>query len=182
MGMRMHATGRERGLVLLELLVAGCVLAILAALAAPGFVSIHERLKLRSAVEALTAGLYTARAEAFRRGGHVTLAQSGSADCMPAAGNSRWGCGWTVFADADEDGARDPADDLILADQPPPGIDITQSNARTALKLNAWGQFSGQQGVGFALRSRVRQDLVAVICISSGGRVRSIVGASRCPG
>ena len=179
---RKSATGRERGLVLLELLVGGCVLAILAALAAPGFVAISERLKLRSAVDALTASLYAARAEAYKRGGHVTLAQSTASDCVPTQGNSRWRCGWTLFADADEDGVRDVGDELILAEQPPPGIDVAQSSDRTALKLNAWGQFSGQQGVGFVLSSRARSDLVTVICISSGGRVRSVAGASRCPG
>jgi len=179
---RKSASRRERGLVLVELLVAGCVLAILAALAAPAFTAISERLKLRSAVDALTSSLYTARAEAYKRGGHVTLAQSTAPDCAPAQGNSRWRCGWSVFADADEDGVRDAGDELILAEQPPPGIDVAQSSGRSALKLNAWGQFSGQQGVGFVLSSRVRSELVTVICISSGGRVRSIAGASRCPG
>lgn len=176
------APGRERGVVLLELLMAGCVLAILAALAAPGFVATAERLKLRSAVDALTSSLYTARAEAYKRGGHVAVAPDGAAECEPADGSSRWGCGWTVFADADEDGVREAGEDVIVAEQAPPGIDIVQTQKRASLRLNAWGQFSGQVGVGFMLSSRARKDLAAVICISSGGRVRSIMGADQCPG
>ena len=182
MSKRMSAPWRERGQVLLELLVAGCVLAILAALAAPGFVAISERLKLRSAVSALTASLYAARAESLKRGGHVTLARTGSADCDAGGDNASWGCGWTVFADTDEDAQRDADDELILAEHPPPGIDVTQTASRAALRLNAWGQFSGQQGVGFVLKSRARQDVATAVCISSGGRVQSFAGASQCPG
>jgi len=179
---RERAPRRERGLVLLELLVAVCVLAILAALAAPSFAAISERQKLRAAVDALTTSLYTARAEAYKRGGHVTLAQSSAPDCVPGEGNSRWRCGWTLFADADEDGVRDSGDELILAEHLPPGIDIRQTSERRALKLNAFGQFSGQQGLGFVLSSEARKDMATAICISSGGRVQRFAGASRCPG
>ena len=179
---RERAPRRQHGLVLLELLVAGCVLAILAALAAPSFAAISERLKLRTAVDALTTSLYAARAEAYKRGGHVTLAQSSAPDCAPGAGNSRWRCGWTLFTDADEDGVRDAGDELIAAERLPPGIDVRQTSERTALKLNAFGQFSGQQGLGFVLSSQARKELSTAICISSGGRVQRYAGASRCPG
>ena len=77
---RKSASRRERGLVLVELLVAGCVLAILAALAAPAFTAISERLKLRSAsaIEARTlpASKSARRPSFFTTAGKVTSGRS----------------------------------------------------------------------------------------------------------
>ncbi|MBS0451677.1 MAG: GspH/FimT family pseudopilin [Proteobacteria bacterium] len=110
---RSQAPIRTRGLVLLELLVAGCVLALLIALAAPSFAAISDRWKVRNAADTLTSSLYTARAEAFRRGGGVTLARSNLEGCTAGSGNSHWDCGWAAFVDANENGKRDEADELL---------------------------------------------------------------------
>ena len=178
-----HAPRYARGLVLLEVLVAVGVLGVLAALAAPSFAAISERLKVRTAVQALTSSLYAARAEAFKRGGHVTLARSASRpDCDAGTDGSQWRCGWELFTDQDEDGTRDAADDLLQVTQPPPGIEVIQTGRRAALKLNAWGQFNGLGALGFVLRSRADANAVSVICLSSGGRLQSWSGMDRCPG
>ncbi|MGR4868086.1 GspH/FimT family protein [Variovorax sp. LARHSF232] len=178
-----HAPRHARGLVLLEALVAVGVLAVLAALAAPSFAAISERLKVRTAVQALTSSLYAARAEAFKRGGHVTLARNGSRpDCDAGSDGAQWRCGWEIFTDQDEDGARDAADELLQVGQPPPGIEVFQTARRAAFKLNAWGQFNGLGALGFVLRSRADADAVSVICVSSGGRLQSWSGVDRCPG
>ena len=173
---------RACGLVLLELLIAVAVLAVLAAVAVPSFAALSERMKLRTAVDALTSSLYAARAEAYKRGGHVTVARNtGAAGCEAGGGPARWDCGWTVFADADEDGTRDPGDEPILSGQPPPGIHVTQSSGRAALKLNAWGQFSGLTGLRFVVQSGTSASVVSAVCISSGGRVQAWTGVDRCP-
>ena len=172
---------RARGLVLLELLVAGCVLAVLAAIAVPSFAAISERVKLRTAADALTTSLYAARGEAYRRGGHVTIARSMSTGCESRDGPSQWQCGWIVFADADEDGTRDADEDLIQAGHPPQGVEVTQTSGRPFLKLNAWGQFNGLTGLRFVVRSRTNASAVSAICISSGGRVQTWPGVDKCP-
>lgn len=52
-----QAAPKACGLALLEALVAASVLAVLAALAAPSFAALSERMKLRSGVQALTSSL-----------------------------------------------------------------------------------------------------------------------------
>lgn len=176
---RSPAPARQCGLVLLEVLVAGCVLALLAALAAPSFAAVSERLKVRTAVDSLSASLYAARAEALKRGGYVSLSKDSGADCQGTLG---WSCGWTAFVDDDEDGRRDDGEELLFIEQPPPGIEITQTRKLSVLKLNAWGQFNGLGALGFVLRSRASAKAVSVICISSGGRLQSWFGEEECPG
>ena len=168
------------GLVLLELLVAVCVLALLVSLAAPSFVAITVRLKLRAAVEALTSGLYAARAEAYKRGGHVTFAAADAANCTPGKHGSPWSCGWIAFADENDDGKRNGIEEVIFVGQPPQGVDVAESRGTSTFRLNAWGKFNGLSAFGFALTSRVDDAAASVVCISSGGRVRTQHGQSEC--
>jgi type IV fimbrial biogenesis protein FimT len=179
---RADAPRRARGLVLVELLVAVGVLLVLATLALPSFAAISERLKLRTAVQALTSSLYAARAEALKRGGRVTLGRDESVSCGATnEDRAQWRCGWALFADDDEDGTREATDELLQSWQPPPGIDVIQTSKRAALRLNAWGQFNGLGALSFVLRSRADADAVSVICISSGGRLQSWAGLDQCP-
>lgn len=140
----LQAGAKARGLVLLEALVAASVLAVLAALAAPSFAALSERMKLRSGVQALTSSLYAARAEAIKRGGHVTLACGSGHDC---GGNKQWRCGWIVFADANENGTLDPADDELLhTGQAPPASTCSRpaaappSSSMPGASLAAWAR------------------------------------------
>jgi len=181
MQVRSWAPLHVRGLVLLEFLVAGCVLALLSALAIPSFKAISERLKLRSAVDELTFSLYAARAEAYKRGGHVTFAKRNQADCEASADGSQWGCGWIAFADEDENGKQEEGEQLLFVGQPPAGIDLKPTDDQlSALKLNAWGQFNGLGAFGFVLSSRADKGVVSAICVSSGGRLRNVPGKDRC--
>ena len=168
-----------RGLALLELLVAGCVLALLVALAAPSFAAISERLKLRAAVEALTSAIYAARAEAYKRGGHVALAaESSTVDCSPGKNGSAWTCGWIAFADENDDGKRNGTEQVLFVGQPPKGIEVAESRGTATFRLNAWGKFNGLGAFGFALTSRGND--AAAICVSSAGRIRTQYGKDEC--
>lgn len=169
-----------RGLVLLELLVAGCVLALLVAMAAPSFAAISARLKVRTAVEALTSGIYTARAEAYKRGGHVTFAPANADGCNTGTEDLPWSCGWVAFADEDEDGKRNESEEVLFVGQPPADIDIAESRGTTTFKLDAWGKFNGFGAFGFSLQSRADKKAVSAICVSSGGRVQTRYGKDEC--
>jgi type IV fimbrial biogenesis protein FimT len=97
------------------------LLAVLGALALPGFDSLIERYRIRSASGDLTAAIYLARAEAIRRGGQVTLRRTSSPDCAPAESNE-WSCGWLVFADTNDNGAHEPGEERIQAWPSPTGV------------------------------------------------------------
>ena len=174
---RSRAPFHTRGLVLLELLVAGCVLALLSALAAPSFAAISERWKVRSAVGALSHSLYTARAEAFKRGGRVTLAKSDLDGCVSSSDASQWDCGWIAFVDQNENGERDNPDELLFTGQPPLGLAIIQTSKLGALKFDAWGELAGLGALSFKVCSRSAARTVAV---SAGGRIRVLPGDTQC--
>ena len=173
---RAPLASRMRGLVLLELLVAGCVLALLAALAAPSFAAVSERLKLRTAVEALTSGIYAARAEAYKRGGHVVFAAADACDYGKTG--SAWSCGWLAFADDNDDGKRNGSEEVIFVGQPPTGIEVAETRGIRAFRLNALAKFNGLSAFGFALTTHGAQ--ASAICVSSGGRVRVQHGKGEC--
>ncbi|MBS0340454.1 MAG: GspH/FimT family pseudopilin [Proteobacteria bacterium] len=176
---RSQAPIRTRGLVLLELLVAGCVLALLIALAVPSFAAISDRWKVRHAVDTLTSSLYAARAEAFRRGGRITLARSdNSEDCSAIKDASHWDCGWTAFVDANENGKRDEGDELLFVGQSPSGLEVVQTSGLGALKFDAWGEFMGLGALSFKVCSR---SSASTIAISSGGRIRATAGNAAAP-
>jgi type IV fimbrial biogenesis protein FimT len=173
-----------QGLVLLELLVAIAVLAILAGWAAPNFSALMERMRVRAAINALRDGLHLARAEAISRGGRVVMARLPHLDdCQSdAEGARQWRCGWTIHADADDDGRITANDELLHSTAGQPGIDILQTSGRDRLPLSAWGQFNGLGALSFRLRSRTHADAVGVICIAAGGRIQAWPGEESCPG
>ena len=178
---RSRAPLRTSGLVLLELLVAGCVLALLVAMAAPSFSAVLQRLKLRTAAQALTSGLYAARAEAYKRGGSVIFAAEDSSDlCESGKADSPWNCGWIAFADENDDGTRNGTETVVFTGQPPLGIDVAEPRGITRFKLDALGKFNGLSAFRFALTSRVDKSIVGVVCVSSGGRIRTQYGKDEC--
>lgn len=170
------------GLVLMELLLAVALLGLLAALAAPGFTAVTERLRVRSATEALRGSLHLARAEAFKRGGRVAVVRSpGHADCQATSDNAaQWRCGWKVVADLDEDGRAASGEAVLQAVVTTGGVDIVQTRGSASLRVNAWGQFNGLGALGFSLQSRTAPAAVAALCISAGGRIRARPDAARC--
>jgi type IV fimbrial biogenesis protein FimT len=176
---------RLSGFTAIELMVVVSLLAVLGALALPGFDSLIERYRIRSASGDLTAAIYLARAEAIRRGGQVTLRRTSSPDCAPAESNE-WSCGWLVFADTNDNGAHEPGEERIQAWPSPTGVKANLNagnSAGTHLRVDRWGQMAGIGAFRFTLRSRARPDdeaRASVMCMSGGGRLRTVQGTSEC--
>lgn len=176
---RIRAPRPLRGLVLLEMLMAGFILVVLATLAIPTFAAMAGRWKVRAAGDALTSSIYAARAEALKRGGGVTLAASALEGCKGAARN-RWDCGWAAFVDENDDGRRDPSDPLLFVGQPPRGIDVEANRNLVALKFDAWGRIEGLGAYSFRLRSQGPNASTSMLCISAAGRIRVASGSDAC--
>jgi type IV fimbrial biogenesis protein FimT len=85
---------RQRGLTLLEMMVAIAIVAVLASLAVPGFGATLSRLHLKAAAERVAADLSEARFEATRRGQAVHLHfEPGAHWCYAVALAPACGCG-----------------------------------------------------------------------------------------
>lgn len=85
-----------RGFTLLELMVTIAIVAILAAVGVPSFVSLIASQKLKTAASTLQASLNLTRAEALKRNANVTLSprQAG-----------QWNAGWQIL---------DPSTSVVL--------------------------------------------------------------------
>lgn len=172
-----------RGFTMLELMVVVAILAVLAALAGPSLVPIIERWRVRQAVEEMTATMAYARSEAIKAGGNVVVIRSTPAttQCALPTSVADWRCGWTVFNDANGNGALDDKEELRIS-PPTGGVSATSSNATGAsFTLTRWGDLAAGGTLTFVMAStRSGSAVKTAVCLGGGGRVRSRAGATTC--
>jgi type IV fimbrial biogenesis protein FimT len=88
--------GRERGLTMIELMIAVIILASLIAVAVPSFRDASLGSRLAATANDLLASVQLARSEAIKRNVAVTLCAS--SDGTTCAGSGGWEQGWIVLA------------------------------------------------------------------------------------
>jgi type IV fimbrial biogenesis protein FimT len=105
---------RSLAFTLVELLIAIAILAILMGIAVPAYNEMTLGSKLRSQANDLVAGAVLARSEAIKRNSAVRMCVSADgASCITGG----WEQGWVVFHDADDDGALDTGEAVLLQHQ-----------------------------------------------------------------
>jgi len=128
--------GRDRGFTLLELMVTIAVLAILATIAVPTFLTFQKNSELTSAVNSLTAALSSARSEAMKRNLNAMVVP---ADTLRAD----WTAGWVVFVDSNQDGSYTDGTDLVVLKRAALPSYITVTGTDTAGGTPAYLQYDG---------------------------------------
>lgn len=180
---RSARSGVRRGFTAVELLMVIAIAAVLAALAAPSFNPLIERWRVRDTREAMISSLYLARSEAIKRGGAGLKLQKlplGTA-CPQASSAAEWSCGWVIYADANGNDTVD-AGEQIQTIAAPRSLSVVARPGRERFEFDRWGG-AKLNAVGFLIYPAATGSTSAattVLCMSSGGRVRSKVGASRC--
>lgn len=94
---------KRNGFSLIELLVTLAVLAIALSLTAPGFGRLLEEHRLQVATQELQSALNQARTTAVLSGQPVSI----------AALDGNWEQGWTLFVDRNNNGIREPSEQLL---------------------------------------------------------------------
>ncbi len=185
----MVKTSSQHGFTLVELMVVIAIVAVLAALAVPSFVTVTERWRVRSAAESLIDTTYYARSEAVRRGENIVIARRASAgDCTSV---TDWSCGWIIFDDVNNDGAQGACDQSATKNECtirvldlPPSVNIAiPGNGR--LTVDRFGVISGSNSnavtAALTAKGRALSDASsAQLCITPTGRVRRILGTESC--
>lgn len=108
----------QRGVTLPELLIGLSILAILAGIGAPSFISSAQNARQSASHSSLIGALHLARSESIKRNTNVALCARAASETSMACGN-HWKDGWLVFVD---DGATannlDSTEQLLLVGEP----------------------------------------------------------------
>ena len=92
---------RSSGMTLIEVLVAVAIVAVLAGLAGPSFISTIQRFRSLNETSAFVGDLQFARTEAIKQGQPITLcASTDGTNCLTT---SAWNTGWIIFSDPKAD-------------------------------------------------------------------------------
>ncbi len=101
----LRAASHSNGLTLIEMAVTVSIVAIVAAISTPSFISFIQTNRVQSEVNSMVSSLQLARSEAIKRGQPVSVCPSSNgSSCL---GANRWSGGWLVFVDRDANGVVD---------------------------------------------------------------------------
>ncbi len=136
---------RAAGFSLLEMMAVVSILAILTAIAIPGFGYLAASTKVKGASTELYLAMIRARSEAVKRNRAVAVvATSGDED--------NWAAGWRVIADGNNDGdyGDTPDPDRIVYEQGPlQRVTITMAEDNVVFRPN--GRISGATAPEFSV-------------------------------
>lgn len=159
---------RPTGFTLVETMATLALLAIVVAVATPGFTETLARHRVRTAMHLVGTDLAMARSSAImRRADVVVCPRTADLQCRTDAD---WSHGWMVFADADGNRAADHEDDLLRVTDPPSTHALTLGATRPFIRYQRDGRSAG---TNLTVRVCTRQTLSGEVIVNNVGRVRS---------
>ena len=138
----------QGGFTVIEAMVVVLIVALLIAMAAPGFQELIGNNRIVSEVYALRGTLSNARSEALARRAPVVVCPT--ADGAACANSDNWSTGYLVFVDTDDDNAADPNDpdeEIIQRETEERAVDITFDNGNRRVRFGGDGIALGFEGV-----------------------------------
>lgn len=165
------------GISLIEILVVLGILAILSALAAPTIQDSMYRYQSATINDELRNSIAFARSEAIRTRSPVVIRKTVGANCA----NQEWQCGWFTFVDLNNDGVQQlPAEPTVrTVDAQSSNTIINMFSGNVArISFDRWGNITplGAFRMNIVPGANINNEGVRTMCISSGGRIRTVDG------
>ena len=178
------------GFTLVELMVTVAIIAIVAGLAVPSFISIMQQNRSTNFANELAASLNLARSEAIKRAATVTVCTSNTTAASPVCDSTRaWKDGWLVFVDKGVIGTFDNATDTQLKVGKPANTDTAVTAATTSANYVSYlpsglSLGNGSQSFSICVGTVTGQSVPRTISINTTGRISitklSSTGSSTC--
>lgn len=166
---------KEKGFTLIELLISLPVLMVVLAISIPAAARWNHHFRAVALANSVLSDLQLARSESIRRGVPVVVCKRAGENCVQSGG---WHQGWMVFADANNNAARDSGEEVIrVADPVPAGWKVLGNTpVRSYISFHPLGQtqlISGafQAGTILICNASASKSVRRVI-INSRGRPR----------
>ena len=160
--------GRQRGITLIEMMMALAIAGILFAMGVPALGSMLARTHQQTAGDALQDSLMQARELAVMRGIQVIVCPT--ADGVRCSNDDLWQRGWMIAADANDD--RQPDATLAKFDPMPPTMRIVSSEGRPLVLFQPDGS-AGGSNAQLTLCSVTDAREGRAIIVSNSGRIRT---------
>lgn len=171
----------DLGFTLVEILISLALVAILSALAIPSFSETIKRYRINAIRDELVASMQWARSEAIRRNTPIILVRQTNCNVETIDGDV-WSCGWQAVVDTNRNSIANTSELVSQISSVPSGYDVMHTGLGKQLVFNRWGQITP-----LAQRFTISQTVDGVagastttVCVSSGGRIRSLIGAASC--
>ena len=160
----------QRGITLIEAIVALAVTSLLACIAVPAWSSASEAARSGSAQVAIGTSILAAVSHSSLAGSEVVLCPGDATGCQASLD---WSRGWIAYADLDRDGLRDPNETLIKSAGPLGGkVHLRSTAGRTRLVFQPNGGNVGSNAT-FTLCDGRGVEKAITLVLANSGRLRS---------
>ena len=190
MNHRKHCTKKpvspehQAGFTLIELIVTLAIAAIVLTQGIPSFWTTIQNNKISTTTNDLVGDINLARSEAISRGVTVTLCRSDNPQAGASCGNAgAWNTGWLIYADDDNSGDFDPANDTLIRIGQPVSNTITLSSSAgvTGISYSSNGLTSSAATAVFAFCDSRGVDYGNELRVNTTGRPRLTRGSPTAP-
>ncbi len=168
------------GFTLIEMMISIAIVIILIQLATPSFMGAIKRYQAAAIKDELEATIHLARAEAVRRGTPIQILRTTTCGKVIVSRDD-WSCGWEMFADVNANGVKNIGEQVLQTYAAPNSYQLTHPSKGENLGFNIWGGVSGLAHRFVIKPNNESDDRYSIaLCISSGTRLRTIMGRSTC--